>query len=259
MTFNLLQYIDKEAEQGEQRGLVTEISVVGGFIVLQKGVKNEDRFWEFTNDEGAVVARAEADADIDKYGWLNSKGKRATPLFALRVNVYGGSSVLNREEPPTWDVVSNYMVTFMSEYQKVFKPLSDLSWLEDYENGSRIYAHVKYEQNPDNPTWTNADGVTKDNLVPYVVQVFESREEAQLLANALMRGGDYIEVPKQPDEYPYDDWNAFYLGIVDGFKKDINMDTGIYDDLADYGVSKALLLGARKAAEESVESDEVPF
>jgi hypothetical protein len=259
MTFNLLQYIDKEAEQGEQRGLVTEVSVVGGFIVLQKGVKNEDRFWEFTNDAEAAVARAEAEAHINEHGWLNSKGKKATPLFALRVNVYGGSSVLNREEPPTWDVVSNYMVTFMSEYQKVFKPLSDLSWLEDYESGSRIYAHVKYEQNPDNPTWTNADGVTKDNLVPYIVQVFDSREEAQLLANTLMSGGDYVEVPAQPDEYPYDDWNAFYLGIVDGFKNNLDMDTKVYDDLAVYGVTKTLILGARKAAEESLDSAGIPF
>ena len=259
MTFNLLQYIDEEAEQGEQRGLVTQISVVGGFLVFQKGVQNEDRFWGFTNDEEAKVARAEADAHIDEHGWLNSKGNRAKPLLALRVNVYGGNSVLNKEETPTWEVVSNYMVTFMSEYQKVFKPMSDLGWLEDYNYGDKIYSHVKYEVNPDNPNWTNAEGVTKDNLVPYVIQVFESREEAQLLANALMRDGDYIEVPAQPDEYPYDDWNAFYLGIVDGFKKDLDMDTGIYDDLADYGVSKVLLLGARKAAEESVESDEVPF
>lgn len=259
MTFNLLQYIDEEAEQGEQRGLVTEISIVGGFLVFQKGVQNEDRFWEFTNDEEAVAARTAADAHIDENGWVNNKGNRARPLLSLRVNVYGGSSVLNREEAPTWEVVSNYMVTFMSEYQKVFKPMSDLGWLEGYNYGDKVYAHVKYEVNPDNPNWTTPEGVTKDNLVPYVVQVFESREEAQLLANALMRDGDYIEVPKQPDEYPYDDWNAFYLGIVDGFKKDINMDTGIYDDLADYGVSKALLLGARKAAEESVESDEVPF
>ena len=260
MTFNLLQYIDEESEQQEQNGLVTEISVEGGWFVFQKGVQNEDRFWSFKNDEEAKVAREEALAKIDELSWVNSKGKKSSPLLALRVNVYGSNSVLNREEPPTWEVVPNYMVTFMEEYTSVFKPMSDLSWLEDYEYGTRVYAHVKYEVNPGNPSWTTPEGVEKQNLVPYIVQVFESREDAQLLANALMRDGEYVEVPEQPEKYAFDDWNAFYLGMVDAFRENQELDMSTYTDLEDeYGVSLSIVLGAKNAAKESLESSDVPF
>lgn len=260
-TFDLFEYIEEEEEAHRGGGgLVTQVSVTGGWLALATGVPSEERFFPFFSEEDGEVARQKGLAAASEKKWKNSEGKPASVSLAVRVTTYGGDSILNRATPSFEGEISNHMVTFGSAYKEVFKEMSQPDWYEGYTWGETMWALVKYSPDPDRPTYTNAAGETKDNIVPYIAVVYADREEAEVAAFALMNGGVVIDIPPVPDGYEFGDWGDFWTGMVDEYGKGDDADLSQYEELVGtYGITLQHLAQAKKQATEIKETDEIPF
>lgn len=260
MPFDLYSYIDEQEEANRGGGgLITQVAVILGWFVFATG-PNGERFFPFIDEETRDKARVEVQHKIDSENLRNNKGGKSQPVMAVRVTVYGGDSVLNRDEV-SWTEINNYLVTFKKDYKEVFKKLSIPSWYEDYNYGDKLWAQVSFAKSIDNPTWINSEGEEKENLVPYIACVYASREEAEQVAYALSNGGMFIEAPPEPPEYQFDDWDQFYRGVVEEFMKDTPDNEKIkeYSELGEYGVTPELIEHARLQAKKLREEDDIPF
>lgn len=261
MTFDLFKYMEEEEESNRGGGgLITQAAVMGGWFVFSKD-KPEDRFFPYTNKEEGAAAKADALAYIQENRLTNSKGQKAKPFSAVRFTTYGGDSVLSKEEPVSWDKIDKYLVFFTEDFKEIFRGMSMPDWDAEYEFGEKIWVKISYHQSIDNPTWTDNDGEERPNLVPYIAQVYANKTEAEAAAFAMLHDGVVIEVPKQPTAYLYDDWDDFYRGMVAEFMKDEPSEEQIsgYYQLADYGVTEAMVEHAKEQAKRLLEQDEIPF
>jgi hypothetical protein len=252
MTFDLFEYMDDD-EDREQIGLITEVSVQSGWFVFASA-PNEERFYPFSSKSEAEEQKIAINQAIDENGWVNAKGKRSSALKAVCLTVYGEGSVLNKDA--TWEKVDNYMVNFSKAYREVFIKLSLPNWYEGKSPGDRVWAKVNYAQDPDRPTREMPDGTERANLVPYIVSVYEDREDAAEAALVLMQGMDnYVPVPPKPEGYKYDNWAQFYRDMVNDFAN--GKEKATFAGLADFGVPEEIVDQAYDEA--MAKSEKIPF
>jgi hypothetical protein len=255
-SWNLMEYVEEES--GGTGGWLTEVMVEGSWFVFRTGVLPDDRHWVFNGKEESAAARQKALAYVDEHDVKNRKGERTTPVVAIKFTMFA-NSVINRDIP-NWinGSLSNYLVGFDRGYREVFSPsVKELLDPDEgkFSYGERFWAQVSYAEHPENPTYVNAAGEEKANLVPFVVRTFSNRDEA---IEAL--GGDApVTAPSEPAEWASFDstpgsWQRFYASMVDEFKNkpDLNPADRVEDSA---GITISVVMQAKKEAE----VDQIPF
>ena len=266
--FDLMGYIEEEeAEASSGGGLILEVQLDGVWIVFHTGHMDKS-YWVFNGkDEGAEKKLLALDY-IDEYGVLDKKGKTARPIMGVRLTQYG-DTVLNRDEPLNWtdgEIAKNY-ARFWDSFKDFLRPsIIDIVGPDNqFQYGERFWARVGTATDPARPTYKNASGEEKDNLIAYIAEAFDGRKEA-LEATDSSDVLAFVNVPDKPELYSYPDWDSYARSIVKTYseepenseKPDPPLSTFVSDE---HGVTKKLVKKLRKEglAQRAQDGDELPF
>lgn len=169
--------------EGGGSGWISKAKIVFGYKVFATGQTNENTFWEFdvANATSREAARKAA-ADFAKS--MNAK----QPTAAIAVILPKGSTYLydtSRWQGDRWFVIP----TYTKAYEEILKPSLKGT---DAQLGIQ-WVRIGFKADPFKPTRKTVDMVTGEeremaNLVPYVIEKFESEDAAMHVIEAEMLG-----------------------------------------------------------------------
>lgn len=154
-----------ELELGGSGGYVGLVRVDQGFKVFVSGRSLADSFIPCDPSDPQSVATALATAKE-----LSNK-----PQKSVRVTIFK-DSVLNKEVTWQGDRLLD-SVQWSEGYKQVLYPSMD-EFMSVLDFGKPFWAQVSFKPDPVKPTRTGSDGTEQPNLVPYLVNRFNSKEEA---------------------------------------------------------------------------------
>ena len=245
MTFDLMQWADDEVGEGGGGNFICQFSLSAGFLVYAKGARS-DRYFPAGVGVDAGESKHKAKALADQLTEQTGQKVRYQPVVS--VYLYK-DSVLNREVSWQGEYWSHDIITWTDAYSEVLRPSIETTLGEDLESGKKYWGHVGLKPDP----YQKAGSTTDRKNVPYIVQVFESKQDA--LDSLEDDGGTAI--PSQPDKWDEDalgQWNVYAEDVIKHFKEqpDSNGEDFI---VPPFGVDKDMLNKFREIAEE----ESIPF
>lgn len=245
MTFDLMQWADEEVGEGGGGNFICQFSLSAGFLVYSKGERS-DRYFPAGTGVDAGESKHEAKALAEKLTEQTGNKVRYNPVVS--VYLYK-DSVLNREVNWRGEFWSHDVATWTDAYTQVLRPSIEAALGDDLEPGKKYWGHIGLKPDP----YQRTGSTTDRKNVPYIVQVFESKEDAL----AALDAEGTSEIPPQPDKWDegaLGQWNVYAEDVIKHFKENPDSD-GVNFIVPPFGVDQDMLNKFRRIAEE----ESIPF
>ena len=246
MTYDLMQYIEEEEQAAGGGGMfVCQAELAIGYLVYATGPR-VDRYFKVMGGDDRDEQKAAAKALGEKLGGIRSQFCVSLSLFA--------DSVLNREETPTWTqagpwVWAHDLPVYTDAWREVLSPSIQSNFGEEIPFNEKFWAQINLVPDP----YNKKSG--KDNNVPMLVQVFETKEQAiEALGEENTFGTNLPDQPETWNEGALGVWKIQVEDIIKHFKENPK-DDGEFFLMPQFGVDKDMLEQLRGIAQE----EEMPF
>ena len=246
MTVDLMQYIEEEEQNAGGGGtFVCQAELGVGYLIYSTGSRM-DRHFRVREKEGDREAKKESAKALGKK--LDARSQ-----FCVSLYLYA-DSVLNREETPTWTqagpgIWAHDLPVYTDGWKKVLAPSIEANFGDNVLFDTKFWAQIDLVPDPYN------EKSGKDNNVPMIVDLFDSKEDAiEALGKDNVYGDNFPEEPSKWDEGALGQWKVQAEDIVKHFIEDPD-DDGAYFVMEQFGVDQDLINVLRKIAEDET----IPF